>query len=256
MEGVPRHIRLAFRPLLRDRASVLAGRPVDAAHAVEAEDHNFTIDQKFTIVVRYCVQRLGRRLVAEGMLRDSESVFYLTADELKTIADGGDAGDLEAKAQQRKREQARQASLSAPGMIGTPPNPDEPPDPLVSKFFGIGRAPSEDASIVTGHPCSNGVVTGIAKVVRTLDEAGKVEPGDVLVCRMTMPAWTPLFGVVAAVVADSGGPLSHCAIVAREYMIPCVAGTVNGTAVLKDGQRVRVDGSTGIVTVLDGKTRG
>jgi pyruvate,water dikinase len=83
-----------------------------------------------------------------------------------------------------------------------------------------------------------------------------VNAGDVLVCRMTMPAWTPLFGLVSAVVADSGGPLSHCAIVAREYMIPCVAGTVNGTSVLRDGMRVRVDGNTGIVTVLGEKRRG
>ena len=109
---------------------------------------------------------------------------------------------------------------------------------------------------MTGHPCSSGVVTGVAKVVLTLDEAGKVDPGDILVCRMTMPAWTPLFGVVGAVVADSGGPLSHCAIVAREYMIPCVAGTVNGTSVLRDGMKIRVDGGTGIVTVLGEKTRG
>ena len=71
-----------------------------------------------------------------------------------------------------------------------------------------------------------------------------------------MPAWTPLFGVASAVVADSGGPLSHCAIVAREYDIPCIAGTVNGTAILKDGLRVRVDGNTGTATVLSDKVRG
>jgi pyruvate,water dikinase len=141
-------------------------------------------------------------------------------------------------------------------MIGTPPPPDAPVDPLVAKFFGVGLVPSSDAAVITGHPCSAGVVTGEAKVVLTLDEAGKVNAGDILVCRMTMPAWTPLFGVVGAVVADSGGPLSHCAIVAREYMIPCVAGTVNGTAVLKDGIKVRVDGSTGIVTVLGEGRRG
>jgi len=83
-----------------------------------------------------------------------------------------------------------------------------------------------------------------------------VNPGDILVCRMTMPAWTPLFGVVAAVVADSGGPLSHCAIVAREYAIPCVAGTANGTELIKNGMQVRVDGSTGIVRILGKQRRG
>jgi phosphoenolpyruvate synthase/pyruvate phosphate dikinase len=71
----------------------------------------------------------------------------------------------------------------------------------------------------------------------------------VLVCEMTMPAWTPLFATVSAVVADSGGVLSHCAIVAREYRIPCVVGTYVGTRVLKDGQRITVDGAQGIVRI-------
>lgn len=66
-----------------------------------------------------------------------------------------------------------------------------------------------------------------------------------------MPAWTPLFAQVSAVVADSGGVLSHCAIVAREYGLPCVAGTVNGTSVIPDGARIHVNGSTGLVQVLD-----
>jgi pyruvate,water dikinase len=137
-----------------------------------------------------------------------------------------------------------------------PPPADAPPDPLVTKFFGVGHEPSTDVNVVTGHPCSAGVVTGIARIIPTLDDAGKLQPGDILVCRMTMPAWTPLFGLAGAVVADSGGPLSHCAIVAREYGIPCVAGTVNGTAVLRDGMRVRVDGNAGIVTVVPEKQRG
>jgi pyruvate,water dikinase len=141
-------------------------------------------------------------------------------------------------------------------MIGPPPPEDEPLDPMIAKFFGIGHVPSEDENVVTGHACSAGEVTGTAKIVLTLDDAHKLEPGDVLVCRMTMPAWTPLFGVAAAVVADSGGPLSHCAIVAREYAIPCVAGTVNGTQVLRDGMLVRVDGTSGVVTVVSAKNRG
>jgi pyruvate,water dikinase len=78
---------------------------------------------------------------------------------------------------------------------------------------------------VTRHPSSNGAVTGTVRLVLTLDDADKLEPGDVLVCKITMPAWTPLFGIVSAVVSDSSGPLSHCAIVARKYGIPYVTGT-------------------------------
>lgn len=221
-----------------------------------AEDHNFTIDQKFTAVVRHAVLWLGRKLLAEGRLGDAEDVFYLTYPEILSLADGTGAADLNATARQRRQALARQARMTPPLTLGTPLPADAPPDPLVTKFFGVGMQPSGDPNVVTGHPCSAGTVTGEAKVVLTLEEAGKLNPGDVLVCRMTMPAWTPLFGVVAAVVADSGGPLSHCAIVAREYEIPCVAGTANGTALIKDGMQIRVDGSTGIVTILGKQRRG
>ena len=243
---LPAEVRPDFRGIL----------PMAQQYVPIAEDHNFTIDQKFTAVCRFAVLWLGRKLVADSLLRDPEDVFYLTFDEICAIGDGAPPTGLDANVQQRRREHSRQASLQAPPMIGTPPPADAPSDPLVTKFFGIGLVPSDDAHVVTGHPCSTGVVTGEAKVVLTLDDAHKINPGDVLVCRMTMPAWTPMFGVVAAVVADSGGPLSHCAIVAREYLIPCVAGTQNGTAVIKDGMRVRVDGGTGIVTILGEKQRG
>ncbi len=243
---LPEDLRPQFRQMLE----------VAQQYIPIAEDHNFTIDQGFTAVIRYGILWLGRKLVAEDRLADAEDVFYLTFAEIHGIADGDNAQDLKSVARTRRQELVRQGKLTAPITLGTPPPDDVPPNPLVTKFFGVGLPPSEDPSIVTGHPCSKGIVTGEAKVVMTLDEAGKVAPGDILVCRMTMPAWTPLFGVVGAVVADSGGPLSHCAIVAREYEIPCVAGTVNGTAVLKDGMRVRVDGSTGIVTILDNKHRG
>ena len=221
-----------------------------------AEDHNFTIDQGFTTVVRHALLELGRKLAAEGRLADPEDVFFLTFSEACALGDADDGQDLKAPVRQRRQEIVRQGKMRAPIMIGTPPPADMPPNPLITKFFGVGLTPSVDPSVVTGHPCSAGIVTGEAKVVLTLDEAEKVKPGDILVCRMTMPAWTPLFGVVGAVVADSGGPLSHCAIVAREYGIPCVAGTQNGTAVIKDGMQVRVDGSTGIVTILGKQQRG
>ena len=216
-----------------------------------AEDHNFTIDQKLSVVVRDGVLKLGDKLVADGALTDRDDVCYLTYEEIGAVAEGGDTARLADRVRERRQEFLRQRTIKPPPAIGTPPPADMPPDPLVTKFFGFDVEQDEDASTVTGYPASRGVVTGVAKVVMTLDEAGKLEPGDILVCRMTMPAWTPLFGIVGAVVSDSGGPLSHCAIVAREHEIPCVAGTQVGTSLLKDGMKVRVDGSTGIVQILD-----
>jgi len=108
-----------------------------------------------------------------------------------------------------------------------------------AKFFGVPPEPSRDPDIIPGT----------AKVVRSLAEASKLEKGDIMVCEMTMPPWMPLFSIAGAVVADTGGPLSHCAIVSREYKMPCVVGTVIGTAVITDGMTLTVDGAKGIVRI-------
>ena len=215
-----------------------------------AEDHNFTLDQKAHAVLRYGIQQLGRRLVRDGILQDAEDVFYLTLDEIRAIGDGDAGAGLASKTEERRALHREQEQLKPPLEIGTPPPPDAPPDPILTKFFGYGVESSTEVNLVKGLACSRGTVSGVAKVVVTLDQAGKLEAGDILVCPMTMPAWTPLFAVVAAVVADAGGPLSHCAIVAREYGIPCVAGTKNGTEVIRDGMRLRVDGGAGTVEIL------
>ncbi|MGE5596053.1 MAG: PEP-utilizing enzyme, partial [Hyphomicrobiales bacterium] len=219
-----------------------------------AEDHNFTIDQKFTMVCRAATLELGKRLTDAGVLSDPEDVFYLVYDEIAALARGGNGDGYAERAKERRQARVAQGRLTPPPILGTPPPADMPPDPLVTKFFGLGVVQGSDPTVISGYPCSAGVVTGVAKVVMTLDEADKIERGDILVCPMTMPAWTPLFGVVSAVVADSGGPLSHCAIVAREYGIPCVAGTGTGTRTIRDGARIRVDGTTGTVHLLDARS--
>jgi len=101
-----------------------------------------------------------------------------------------------------------------------------------------------------GVPGSAGTVTAPARVVRGPADFAALAPGEVLVARMTTPAWTPLFARAAAVVTDIGGPLSHSSIVAREYGIPAVLGTGSATERIRTGDRVRVDGDTGMVTVL------
>jgi phosphohistidine swiveling domain-containing protein len=215
-----------------------------------AEDHNFTIDQRFTMVVRSGVQQLGARLVEEGRTDEVDDVFYLTLEEIRSLAGSEDLGDLRPRVAERRAAQREQEAMTPPPALGTPPPPDIPPDPLVTKFFGLGAPPSVEDRVIKGAACSSGVYEGVAKVVLTLGEAVKLQQGEIMVCPMTMPAWTPLFGIAGAIVADAGGPLSHCAIVAREYGIPCVAGTQVATSVIQDGQRIRVDGSAGTVEIL------
>jgi pyruvate,water dikinase len=115
---------------------------------------------------------------------------------------------------------------------------------------GAGRAGT--ASLVTGVPSSPGRARGPARLVRSVDDFARVRRGDVLVCRTTDPAWTPLFRLAAAVVTETGGVLSHAAIVAREFGIPAVVGAVAAMTSLTDGVPVTVDGTVGTITAGGG----
>jgi pyruvate,water dikinase len=94
------------------------------------------------------------------------------------------------------------------------------------------------------------VARGPARVLASLNEAGRFKPGDVLVTRTTMPPWTPLFAVAAAVITETGGILSHAAVTAREYGLPAVLCVQNATRLIRDGQAVEVDGSKGTIRFL------
>ena len=122
--------------------------------------------------------------------------------------------------------------------------------PTTDRFSGVVAADAgadADGRVLSGTAASAGVVRARARVVHTLQDAGSVESGDILVCRSTSPAWTPLFARVAAVVTEAGGVLSHSAIVAREYAIPCVAGVPGATERIRDSTTITVDGGQGLV---------
>ncbi len=212
------------------------------------ENHNFYIDQMNTVLLRLPLLELGRRLTAEGSLGAPDEVFHLSVEEIQDAAAKPDS-KWEGVAAERSAQREIWRKVLPPVVLGTPPPAGTPGDPMLERFFGLGVEPSKEPKVIKGHGASKGVVTGRAKVVRALGEADKLEPGDILVCEMTMPSWTPLFSFIGGVVADSGGVLSHCAIVAREYRMPCVVGTVNGTQRIKDGQMLTVDGSKGIVRI-------
>lgn len=217
------------------------------------EDHNHYIDQRGMHRARLVLLEFGRRLADAGTIDQRDDVFYLMLDELKSAARALPSGDHRHIVSARKAEMERFRAVRPPAAVGTPP-PGPPPDDPVSrsfmKFFGAPPRESEEANTIHGNPGAPGKVRGTAKVVRSLAQAGKIQPGDVLVAPGTMPAWTPLFGSIAAVVTDAGGVLSHAAIVAREYGIPAVLGTQKATAVIRDGQTVEVDGDHGVVTIL------
>lgn len=164
------------------------------------------------------------------------------------------------KARNRRRIMEGAKKWTAPPMLGVPPKVI--PDPFVIMNYGVtdetvqswlkGSANiGEQATELSGHPASPGVVEGYAKVVVSLDEITQVEMGDILVCRYTNPAWAPVFTKIKAAVSDLGGLLTHAAIVSREYGLTSVVGTGNATTVIKTGDLIRVDGDKGIVTILE-----
>ncbi len=193
---------------------------------------------------------LGRRLVSAGALERPEDVFLMTTDELKDAAHNPTSAVRSAVAQ-RRADYERWESLAPPPFVGAPPDPSQfPPElqPILHLFFGIGE-PVMEGRVLKGKPASKGVVSGRACVLKDLADSNRLQKGEILVCATTAPPWTPLFAVAAGVVTDSGGILSHSAICAREYAIPCVVATQIGTSVIKDGDMLVVDGSKGTVEI-------
>ncbi|OGG55643.1 MAG: hypothetical protein A3F84_23825 [Candidatus Handelsmanbacteria bacterium RIFCSPLOWO2_12_FULL_64_10] len=227
-----------------------------AAHqgVVLSEDHGFWIDFASTYRVRRVLMEFGRRLAEAGTIQQPDDVFYLTLDELRES--GGDCNELSIRCRsrvaQRRSEIERFRAISPPPALGTDHGP--PPDnafnrTFLAKFFGGPPQPSEDPGVLKGNAGSPGKARGPAKVIRSLSEAGKLQRGDILVAETTAPPWTPLFATAAAIVTDTGGILSHCAVVAREYGIPAVVGVGRATAVIRDGQTLEVDGDAGLVRI-------
>lgn len=216
------------------------------------EDHNYYIDQVGDAVMRLPILEIGRRLVRRGVIANEQDVFLLYVADIHQAFASVNQQTLVA---QRRVELEKWAKIVPPSALGDPPpESDDPFVQAIAKMYGMPPEPSRDPAVITGIGASPGTVQGKAKVVRSLAEASKINPGDIMVCEMTMPPWTPLFSTISALVADTGGVLSHCAIVSREYRLPCVVGTVVGTSVIQDGMMLTVDGSKGIVRI-DSRTR-
>ncbi|MFM1651888.1 PEP-utilizing enzyme [Brevibacillus sp. B_LB10_24] len=210
------------------------------------EDHHFYIDAMLPAKSRLVLLRVGELLAESGAIGHKEDIFFLFADELLDVLEHPTSvRDL---VERRRREHWENKQKQVPPYYGTPPAAAGD-DPLLERIFG-GKLPEvdEETRQFTGYAASQGVYTGVVKVVRDPAEFAKVQKGDVLVCKTTTPAWTVLFSVVGAVVTDAGGILSHGGTVAREYRLPAVVGTKIATSTLKDGDVVTVNGTDGVVS--------
>ena len=242
LSGYPAAVRERFETALR--AAQVA--------TVISEDHNYLIDFQCNYEVRRVLLELGARLAAAGALEAQGDVFYLSPDELRMTAAALPAIVQRNLVGERRASIARARLVMAPRTLGTIPDGPPPGDPVtlaLGKFFGAPPPPTTEPGVLRGHPGSPGRACGPAKVIRSLAEAAKLRPGDVLVAESTAPSWTPLFATVAAVVTDTGGVLSHCAVVAREYGLPAVVGTATATELICDDQILEVDGDAGLVRI-------
>jgi len=210
-----------------------------------SEDHNFYIDQRLVTTPRWLIQAIGRRLVANGLLQDADLVFFLRTHELLEALRGSEVS-LQQTCQERSAEIKHWRTVTPPPFVGAKPPPGAP------AMDGGPPVPESDVpNEFRGLAASAGVARGVVRVLTELSQADRLRPGDVLVVPVTSPAWTPLFAIACAIVTEVGGALSHTAVVAREYAIPAVVSVKDATKRLRDGQLVEVDGSAGVVRVLE-----
>ena len=232
------------------------------------EEHKFFCDYWFLTRWWNKVREFGALLATHGFLEDAEDVFQLGRHEVAQALDelvltwstgGAPLGPAHWPpiVARRKELLERLGKWTPPPAIGV--TPEAIYDPAVIMLWGVTTqrvqewaSADEGGGRLTGAAASPGVVEGIARVVIDVEEIARVREGEVLVCPITSPAWAPIFSNVKAVVTDIGGVMSHAAIVCREYGLPAVVGTGRATAQIRTGQRIRVDGSSGVVTVIDG----
>jgi pyruvate,water dikinase len=260
-----------YRELLPDDDERAAyDQMIALAHRVfpYVEGHKFYCEHWYTNLFFNKIRSFGALLAEHGFFAATEDVFHLTHYELESaIIDLMNAWSSGAAPRgpdhwpawvaERKAAIRVWAAHETPPALG--PIPDVIDDPAIVMLWGITResldnwlsaGSTSERREVRGFAASSGVVEGIARIVRSADELSRLQQGDILVCQVTNPTWTPVFNKIRAAVSDIGGSMSHAAIVAREYGLPAVVGTGNATSMIKDGQRIRVDGGRGIVTLL------
>jgi rifampicin phosphotransferase len=235
----------------------------ERSYPVREDSEFYTVSAPIGMI-RYSGIELGQRLAARGQIDDPADVFWLRLSEARqALADGRSLLDL---VRRRRGERAWVLAHPGPASYGTDPGPppsssvlpaearfvtDAMQQIMIDRILAPEDSQRQQASSdqITGIAAAPGRYRGPARVIMDETQFNKIRPGDVLVCPITSPVWSVLFPSVGALVTDTGGILSHAAIIAREYRLPAVVGTGNATALLHDGQTVTVDGSAGMVEI-------
>ncbi|HPG75382.1 MAG TPA: PEP-utilizing enzyme [Rhodoglobus sp.] len=232
------------------------------------EDHNFYIEHWTMGVFWRKVRQLSALFHSYGFWENTDDMLYLTRDEVRPVifdlATGWGVGAdpigptyWPAEIERRRGIVAALATARPEPAFNTPPETIN--EPFTIMLWGITTeqvqqwlaGDDEENPGLKGMAASPGVVEGFARVITGPEQLGELQQGEILVAPVTAPSWGPVFGKITATVTDIGGMMSHAAIVCREYGLPAVTGTGSASTKIKTGMRLRVDGSQGIVTILE-----
>jgi pyruvate,water dikinase len=231
------------------------------------ENHNFYVEHWTHSVIWRKMRNIGQVFVKEGFIEQPDDIFYMTRGEIPdALADLYTSWAAPEPARGphywppiiKKRRAMNEAmkKQKPPPALGTPP--EVITEPFTVMLWGVtsesvnnwlGADGGSDGTL-KGMSASPGMVEGTARVIFSPDQISEIQDGEILVAPLTAPSWAPIFGKISATVTDTGGMMSHAAIVCREYGLPAVTGTSSATTTIKTGDRIRVDGSTGTVTLL------
>ncbi|MDN3584242.1 phosphoenolpyruvate synthase [Mucilaginibacter flavus] len=197
---------------------------------------------KYGMVNRYFIYKQAllaeaAKLVQAGLIAEKEDIYYLTFEELSEVVR---ANKLDYQLISTRKEQHRLNEKL------TPPRVITSDGEIISGTYKRENLP---AGAIIGLPVSSGITEGRARVILNMEDADITE-GDILVTKFTDPSWTPLFVSIKGLITEVGGLMTHGAVVAREYGLPAVVGVENATTLIKDGQRIRVNGTDGWVEFL------
>jgi pyruvate,water dikinase len=247
-----------------------AKRELAATAYPYVENHNFYIEHWTMGIFWRKVRQLSRMLHAEGFWNEPDDLLYLSRNEVRDVlfdlvtgwGVGAETtiGPLYWPAEIERRRGIVDALKTARPEPAFNTPPESITEPFTRMLWGItteqvqswlGAGEDDGFTGLRGMAASPGVVEGVARVIHDADRLGEVQEGEILVATITAPSWGPIFGKISATVTDIGGMMSHAAIVCREYGLPAVTGTGSGSTTIRTGQRIRVDGNAGTVTILD-----
>lgn len=208
------------------------------AHAaIRRREYSKSMMVRATHIIKRAYRHLGRLMADEGRIADEELVFYFLHEELGEFLAGKNPALAELAKKRRLAHEFQQKLVFNDVCIGKP-QPVE-----------LAKAALQDGQM-QGRPVSRGVVEGTVRVALNVSEAAALQPGEILVAPVTDVGWTPYFSLIAGLVTDVGSAVSHGAVIAREYGLPCIVNARGATRLLKTGDRVRLDADTGVITRL------